>query len=84
MVFFFFVDLRRFQLFNIHYDEYQFESQFSRKSREIIDELDRRGFCHLRDDGVREAVIPARYNSLARDAKLVVQKSDGTTLYLTR
>ena len=79
-----FLQIFQFQLFNIRYDEYQFESQFSQKSREIIEQLNQLGYCHLRDDGVREAVIPARYNSLARDARVVVQKSDGTTLYITR
>ena len=71
-------------MFDIRFDEFQFESQFSGQSREIIAELDRRGFCQLRSDGVREANIPARYNSLPRDARFVVQKSDGTTLYLSR
>lgn len=72
------------QLFNIHYDEYQFESQFGPRSRNIIEELDKLGYCQLRADGVREAVIPAQYNSLPRDARVVIQKSDGTTLYITR
>ena len=72
------------QLFHINYDEYQCESQFSRLSRDIIVELEQYGYCHLRDDGVREAVIPSQFNSLPRDARIVIQKSDGTTLYITR
>lgn len=71
-------------MFNIHFDEYQSESQFSKQAKEIIEQLDRLGFCKQRADGVLEVVIPAKYNSLPRDACVVVRKSDGTTLYITR
>ncbi|CAM4769536.1 unnamed protein product [Rotaria magnacalcarata] len=73
-----------YQLFGIHFDEYQSESQFSKQAKEIIDKLGQLGYCKKRDDGVLEATIPSKYNSLPRDACVVVQKSDGTTLYITR
>jgi arginyl-tRNA synthetase len=72
-----------FQSFDIQFDEYQSESQFSRQAQDIIDQLDRCGFSQTRADGVHEAVIPSQYNSLARDARIVIRKSDGTTLYIT-
>ncbi len=72
------------QLFNIHYDEYQSESQFSKQAKQIIHQLDQLGYCQQRADGVLEAIIPAQYNTLSRDACIVVRKSDGTTLYITR
>ena len=46
--------------------------------------MNQRGYCEKRDDGVLEALIPAKYNSLPRDARVVIEKSDGTTLYITR
>lgn len=72
------------QLFNIHYDEYQSESQFSKQGQEIINQLTQLGYCKQRSDGVLETIIPAKYNTLPRDACVVIQKSDGTTLYITR
>ena len=50
----------------------------------MIAQLDQLGYCKQRSDGVLEVIIPAKYNSLPRDACVVVQKSDGTTLYLSR
>ncbi|UJR21269.1 hypothetical protein I4U23_024363 [Adineta vaga] len=73
-----------YQLFNIHFDEYQSESQFHQQANEIIRQLDQLGFCQQRSDGVLEVKIPAKYNSLPRDARMVIRKSDGTTLYITR
>jgi arginyl-tRNA synthetase len=72
------------QLFNIHFDEYQSESQFSKQAKEIINQLTQLGYCKQRSDGVLETIIPAKYNTLLRDACVIVQKSDGTTLYITR
>ncbi|CAF1272649.1 unnamed protein product [Adineta steineri] len=73
-----------YQLFNIQFDEYHSESQFSKQGKEIVQQLCQLGLCKQRSDGVWEAIIPAKYNSLPRDACVVVQKSDGTTLYITR
>ncbi|CAF0991269.1 unnamed protein product [Rotaria sordida] len=73
-----------YQLFDIQFDEYQSESQFSKQSKEIIDKLWQLGYCKQRNDGVLETIIPSKYNSLSRDACIVIQKSDGTTLYITR
>ncbi|CAF2411510.1 unnamed protein product [Rotaria sp. Silwood2] len=73
-----------YQLFNIQFDEYQSESQFSEKSKELMDQLCQRGYCKRRSDGVLEAIIPSQYNSLPRDAYVIVRKSDGTSLYITR
>ena len=71
-------------MFNIHFDEYQSESQYYQQAKEVIDQLRELGYGHQRSDGVLEMIIPAKYNSLPRDARVVVQKSDGTTLYITR
>jgi len=71
-------------LFNIHFDEYQSESQFSKQAKQIINQLNQLGYCKQRSDGVLEAIIPAQFNTLPRDACVVIQKSDGTTLYITR
>ncbi|CAF0888989.1 unnamed protein product [Rotaria sp. Silwood1] len=73
-----------YQLFDIRFDEYQSESQFSKQSKEIIEKLCQLGYCKKRSNGVLEANIPAKYNSLPRDACFIVQKSDGTSLYITR
>jgi arginyl-tRNA synthetase len=73
-----------FQLFGIHFDEYQSESQFSKQAISIVDQLCQLGFCKQRSDGAWEATIPAQYNTLPRDARVIIQKSDGTTLYITR
>ena len=72
------------QLFNIHFDEYQAESQYSKQAQQIVEQLDQLGYCQAREDGVLEVLIPARYNTLSRDARIVIRKSDGTTLYITR
>jgi arginyl-tRNA synthetase len=76
--------LYNIQLFNIHFDEYQSESQFSNQAKEIVHQLCELGYCKQRSNGVWEATIPAQYNSLPRDACFIIQKSDGTTLYITR
>ncbi|CAF0844032.1 unnamed protein product [Adineta ricciae] len=73
-----------YKLFNIHFDEYQSESQYYQQAKEVIKQLRELGYGHQRSDGVLEMIIPAKYNSLPRDARVVVQKSDGTTLYITR
>ena len=73
-----------FQLFNIHFDEYQSESQFSNQAKQIIDQLCQLDYCKQRTDGVLEAIIPSKYNTLPRDVCVVIRKSDGTTLYITR
>ena len=78
------VNLYNIQLFNIHFDEYQSESQFSTQAQQIVHQLCQLGYCKQRSDGVWETTIPAQYNSLPRDASIIVQKSDGTTLYITR
>ena len=72
------------QLFNISFDEYQSESQFQQRAHQVIEQLRQLGYSQTRADGVQEAIIPAQFNTLSREARVVIQKSDGTTLYITR
>ncbi|CAR25727.1 hypothetical protein ZYGR_0A02950 [Zygosaccharomyces rouxii] len=66
---------------NIHYDVYSGESQVSKESMEKALKLyDEKGLVHI-DRGAK-LIDMTRFNK--KLGKVIVQKSDGTTLYLTR
>lgn len=73
-----------FQLFNIEFDEYQSESEFSVAAKEILRQLETFSLCEKRSDGVREVKIPPNSTDFPREIRFVVEKSDGTTLYISR
>ncbi|CAF0757205.1 unnamed protein product [Didymodactylos carnosus] len=73
-----------YKTFDIEFDEYQSESQYRLEAKNIIKQLSILGLCQKRADGAMEVVIPAQYSSLNREARYVVQKSDGSTLYISR
>ena len=69
--------MRMYELLNVHFDKFSSEAEASRKSAYIIGELKKKGIL-VEDQGAQvvflsEPLPPA-----------IIQKSDGSTLYITR
>ncbi|KAK9452360.1 uncharacterized protein V1518DRAFT_411051 [Limtongia smithiae] len=73
--------IKTYERLNIHYTEYSGESQVSDASMQrVIDLLDAKGITYV-DRGAK-LINFSKFN--AKLGKALIQKSDGTTLYLTR
>ncbi|XP_063441077.1 probable arginine--tRNA ligase, mitochondrial [Mytilus trossulus] len=70
-----------YQRLNIKFTDYEGESMYSKKSLELIEELKQRDLLHI-DDITGKGYIDIEDEK--DNIKAVVQKSDGSTLYLTR
>ncbi|KAK9325046.1 hypothetical protein V1517DRAFT_305508 [Lipomyces orientalis] len=70
-----------YERLNIHYTEYSGESQVSEASMQgVIDLLEQKGVLY--EDRGAKLIDLAKYNK--KLGKALIQKSDGTSLYLTR
>ncbi|CAC5403706.1 RARS [Mytilus coruscus] len=70
-----------YERLNIKFTDYEGESMYSKKSLELIEELKQRDLLHI-DDTTGKGYIDIE--EAEDNIKAVVQKSDGSTLYLTR
>ncbi|VDI48703.1 arginyl-tRNA synthetase [Mytilus galloprovincialis] len=70
-----------YERLNIKFTDYEGESMYSKKSLELIEELKQRDLLHI-DDTTGKGYIDIENEK--DKIKAVVQKSDGSTLYLTR
>ncbi|CAG2214393.1 RARS [Mytilus edulis] len=70
-----------YERLNIKFTDYEGESMYSKKSLELIEELKQRDLLHI-DDTTGKGYIDIEDEK--DNIKAVVQKSDGSTLYLTR
>ncbi|GAB6030976.1 hypothetical protein CHUAL_007799 [Chamberlinius hualienensis] len=71
---------RTYEEFGIHFDVYEGESHYAEKAKTACDELQDNGLCHLDQDGG----LIYEFNHPSGLRKIVLRKSDGTNLYITR
>jgi len=74
-------ELRRsYSILGVRFDAFEFESDFADYSKEIVKQMDQCKFTRTLEDGVKVAQI-VKNNKMI---EVPVQKSDGTSLYVSR